>query len=99
MAEQGDAAIGAGQGEGGIGDAGEFVHQRERGAVDSGDVARHRHGVAAVALEIEADGDVAGLGERQRKAVHQLPRPGKAMRDDDHVTPTARTNPEVSKES
>lgn len=82
MSKQGDAAIDIGQAEHGIDYPSQFAHEEPGRAIDARDVARHGRWIAAVSFEIEGDRDIARLRQCQRIGLHELARPGKAVRND-----------------
>ena len=81
VAEDGDTAVAQAFGEGR--DLRGLVCQGCCGAADFGDAAGQGARVAAVATEIERDGDVAGASEGDGEGLHQLLGAGEAVRDDD----------------
>ena len=72
MAEQRHPAIGTWQRQGDVGDAADLAHQLAGRAVDARDVTGHRRGIAAVALEIECDGNITCMRQSQRIGLHEL---------------------------
>jgi hypothetical protein len=83
MAEERHAPVRAGQREARVDHAARLVDEKARRALDRRDVARHRHRVAPVALEVEGHDDVARPREREREGLHELRRAREAMRHDD----------------
>ena len=68
------------QGPGGAGELQGLVHQQPGSAVNGRHIAGHRHRIAPMAFVVEGQHAVPGTRQRQRPCLHQLPRPGKAMR-------------------
>ena len=56
-----------------------LVDEPLRGALDDGDVARHRDGVAAMSVEVEGEHRQPGAREAQRERLHHLARAGEAV--------------------
>jgi hypothetical protein len=83
MTEKRNPAIGIRKASSKIRDAANLVHQLLRRTIDPGHISRHWRRIAPVPLKVEADGDEAGSGKRQRIGLHQLPRSREPMRNDD----------------
>ena len=60
-----------------------FVDKKLGRSLDRVDITRHRHRIAAMALEIEGGDDIAGARQGKRIGLHQRARTGKAMGHDD----------------
>jgi hypothetical protein len=72
------------QGARGCNHAARLGYQKGCRAIRRSHVSRHRGRISAVALEIEGQNPIARLRQIQGIGLHDLPRSGKAMRDDDN---------------